>query len=294
MFLNAELPKHKTPIRVRFDEVLRPEQSARLQQIVLQQSIRYVGVLVLQSDTFAELLGLNDEQHVAWKVVLQREHKRLNEAGEIRVANRAEVIDAILTDLQQAKFDNIYGERYRAGSLPAPNEDKGLLGRIPWSANVNLLRFANVRKELEVIEEQHKQLQELLTTFADNYEAAQRDDLKGLELKNLVALLVEREQSQLPKILLPHQLKRLNQLVFQAAVYRYRRDPLRSPIVAEALALTKRQQKELSQKLDEYDAESKLKRDERWKNALEACINALLPEQQARYYRLIGKPFETT
>ena len=84
----------------------------------------------------------------------------------------------------------------------------------------------------------------------------------------------------------------LHQLIFQAKLGRYAPTPLLSPLVAESISLTKSQQAEILNTMRRHSVESKQRRAELLDNALKNCIDALTPDQQARYHRLVGKKFE--
>lgn len=94
------------------------------------------------------------------------------------------------------------------------------------------------------------------------------------------------------QILLPHQMKRLRQLIFQVRLAQYAPSPLRSPLVAETIGLTAAQQAKLFKTMEEQRAKTQMKKDALWKEVLATCVESLTPEQRARYHRLVGKPFE--
>ena len=95
----------------------------------------------------------------------------------------------------------------------------------------------------------------------------------------------------LDEILLPHQQKRLKQLLFQVVSQRQGGEPLRTPVVARAIGLSQREHKALIDQLNIEAKRAAKKRVDVWEDVFRTCIEALTEEQQATYYRLVGKRF---
>jgi len=62
--------------------------------------------------------------------------------------------------------------------------------------------------------------------------------------------------------------------------------------MAEALQLTATQKRIIAQQLIEERKKARIEETKLSDDVLRTCIKALTPDQQAAYYRLVGKPFD--
>jgi len=289
--LQAEMDQFAESLPMRLQGILRPEQHTRLQQVVLQKTLRGLGVLLLARPPIGEVLGLTPEERDAWKEVLQREQRRWHESRQRLPADADRPsIREVLTPAQREHFEELHGELFRQGALPSLDDPR--VGT-SWPPEMDLLRNGDVRKEIELVEDQEAAIRDLLAMFARE---AQTLELKARldhteHKRSTTALRQAQALLQLQETLLPHQLRRLRQIIFQIRVRERFTDPFRSPLVSEALELTASQQKELWARMDAEAKAARQAEDELWDEVLRTCIEALTPEQQAKYHRLVGKPF---
>jgi hypothetical protein len=228
---------------------------------------------------------------------VNRQHQRL---VDLFAEQRKEMEDsklAVLDEERRKQFESLYGEPYKDPILSSALDDDGSFGLGPM---LGLLRFASIRKEIEVVDEQYERIKRLTTSVLNQYFALNLGELslevdsdehkKGV--KRLKAMQ-DQELQQLEEILLPHQINRLKQLVFQSHVRRQGGgNPLRSPVVVGMLKLTEAEHAMLIAKLDEQVAAYRKETEDLQKDMLRATIEWLTPNQRANYFRLVGKPFD--
>ena len=101
----------------------------------------------------------------------------------------------------------------------------------------------------------------------------------------------QETRSELSKILLPHQLKRLEQLAMQMQT-RGGGTAVLGGEVGQQLGVTEQQRAQLQPKVDEVERESRKKTAEIRRQAQDQVISLLTPEQQAKFRELVGEPFE--
>jgi|CXWL01.1.fsa_nt_gi Spy/CpxP family protein refolding chaperone len=162
----------------------------------------------------------------------------------------------------------------------------------------DLLRRDDVRKELELLDDQVQALDEI----TQRQRESGRDLFAGLQdlapeardakMREIFAKREAEMQQELDKVLLPHQSDRLKQLVAQ---YRARggvTQAIFSGDVATQLGISEEKQEELRQVADELRKELDEKMRQLRKDVDEQFLAKLTPQQQAQWKEIMGEPFE--
>jgi len=172
---------------------------------------------------------------------------------------------------------------------------------------LELLQRPDVQAELELLDEQKNDLRELVeksnerrrelgNSFADqfrNRDAASDADREALRKKveeAFRALNTETEQGL--SFLLPHQHKRLAQLVFQYRMRAAGPGALVLPEVGEQIGVTDEQRDVLRAKAMELGQEFGKKMAELRREMQDKLLAELSPEQRAKFQEMLGDPFE--
>lgn len=294
--LTDEMEKYRERIPQQLKAALRPAQYLRLQQVSFQMLLRD-SVRLLLYEPVPKVLGLTPDELSIWTTVVAKEARRRTEAAKSNFETSRSKVWSMLAAQQRQRFDQVYG-KVSADFDTLNLQEKGVFGFEP---RLRILRFASVRHELEVNDDQYAELKKLLESQYQGYTAAKRkavlnrrDAEAAANFKIEIVELHSQVPEQLPKILLPHQLRRLDQLVFQANVRREFHEPLRSPLVAKAIGMSKAEHQRVIAQMDKEARERQGKRDASRAEELRNCIEALTPQQQANFYRLIGKRFSFT
>lgn len=173
-------------------------------------------------------------------------------------------------------------------TMPAPD---------PWS----MLNNPSVQKDLELVGDQLKKVQDLQASFGQQMKDQIGDFSKGgftpdkiNGLKDLVANLRAEQKSQMEGLLLPHQIERLKQVALQTHMQQSgTAGALASDKVAEALGIDDKQKetlkersKELSEKLQQDIAALKEK-------AKDDLLMVLTPAQRTKLKEMTGDKFES-
>ena len=136
--------------------------------------------------------------------------------------------------------------------------------------------------------------------WRQQFEAQRRQKALGREITKPVAEngpvkaldeLRRRTELTVSKILLPHQLTRLHQILLQSQIRRESHIPLLSSTLAKRAGLTEAQHKALKEAYGQAAQKGQAKARSAYDEALGAIIGSLTPEQRARYYTLVGKQF---
>lgn len=165
---------------------------------------------------------------------------------------------------------------------------------------LNLLQREEVREELELLDDQVKQLTELREKstakmrdlFANTRPGGDAGNDRREEMRETFRKFAEETQAEVDKVLLPHQSKRLKQLEAQM---RMRGGGVLGALggdVAQQLGVNEAQQEKLREKARELEADLRKKTNELRKQAQEQLLASLTAEQRAQFKELIGEPFE--
>lgn len=149
-----------------------------------------------------------------------------------------------------------------------------------------LLRRADVRKELELLDEQVEKMEglrdeiDMRSMFQEARDAPQEE--RREKMQQAMEQMRKKMKTRVGEILLPHQLSRLNELAIQFSMRGA--GGLLGGEMAEKLDISEAQREQLVDKLRELRREME-------KKLREELIEELKPEQQAKLKGLMGEPF---
>ncbi|MBI1900678.1 MAG: hypothetical protein HYS13_06150 [Planctomycetia bacterium] len=175
------------------------------------------------------------------------------------------------------------------------------------NSGLDLLRGDDVRKELELVDDQIEKLQvleerrqeEMRKLFAGGGGGAGARNLSAEEREKRLAELTEASkkvqdaiQKEVDDILLPQQSKRLKQLVVQRRLRGFGGGIVSIDTLARALELSDEQKAELQEKSEALQKELQEEVARLQKKARSDLFELLTPEQRAQLESLTGEPFE--
>jgi hypothetical protein len=168
-----------------------------------------------------------------------------------------------------------------------------------------LLQDENVRKELDLVDEQISKLRDV----GDKLQEDTRAEFQGFDFGSLQGLSPEERderfapirkkveeinaaaQKEVDAVLLPHQRERLKQIMVQSTM-RFGADrALTSGTLAEDLGITQEQKDALAKKQQEVQASMQEKMAKLRQEAEDELLSVLTPTQQAKLKSMIGQPF---
>ena len=162
----------------------------------------------------------------------------------------------------------------------------------------DLLRRDDVRKELELVDDQITKLDILRQKRGERIRELY-SGLKGLSREERNAKLRERfiefsktSQKEIDQVLLPHQAKRLAQLVIQYRLRGGTSRTLTSSQVSEGLGISDEQKARLQERATELSRELQEKFNKLRQEFREKLLEELTPQQRAKWKDMIGEPFE--
>jgi len=172
-------------------------------------------------------------------------------------------------------------------NMPAPD---------PWA----MLSNPSVQKDLELVGDQLKQVQELQSEFARQMKeqigdfqkgGLSPDRLKGLP--ELMKKLREEQREQMQSVLLPHQVERLKQVAFQTHMKRAgAAGALTSAEVAEKLGMTEEQIERLKKRSQEIKTKLAEDMEKLKEKAQQELLMELTPDQRAKVKEMTGDKYE--
>ena len=159
-----------------------------------------------------------------------------------------------------------------------------------------LLRSSNVKSELDLSEDQVEQVDEMLNDRGGMDRDALRAEFEGLSNEERIEKFREMreeqttsQQKKLEEILLPHQMERLEQIVFQYAT----RNGASSNAFVKALDLNPDQVESLKEAASKMNEELAKEVAELRKEKMDEMLKAELTSSQYRKYQeLTGDPYE--
>ncbi len=173
----------------------------------------------------------------------------------------------------------------------------GSFGGFGVGGLAEVLRREDVRKELELLDDQVAQLEKL----AESRREKMRDLLSGLrdvpqeeraaKTRELFQKSQQDLEAEIGKILLPHQLKRAKQLVVQSRLRGGVRGMLGDQVTQD-LGLTEDQKEKLRTKSEQLEEVLRKKYAELRSQAQNELLQLLTPAQQAKWKEMVGEPFE--
>jgi Spy/CpxP family protein refolding chaperone len=168
-----------------------------------------------------------------------------------------------------------------------------------------LLQDENVRKELDLVDEQVSKLRDIATKMQEDMQAqfqgfdfgSLRDlseeerNARFAEMRKKGEEVAASAQKEIDGVLLPHQRERLKQLMVQSQM-RFGADrALTSGTLAEELGITEEQKAALAKKQEEVQASLQEKMAKLRQEAQDELLSVLTPAQQAKLKSMVGETF---
>ncbi len=171
-------------------------------------------------------------------------------------------------------------------TMPAP-DPFGMLGN------------PSVQKDLELVGDQLKEVQDMQATFAQQMKDQLGDITKGglskdrlKELPALMEKLKAQQREKMESMLLPHQVERLKQVAFQTHMKQAgTAGALASKKVAEALGISEEQIKKMKKRSKEINERLAKDMAELKEKAKDELLNELTPDQRKKLTGLTGDKF---
>jgi hypothetical protein len=171
--------------------------------------------------------------------------------------------------------------------MPAPD---------PWS----MLSNPSVQKDLELVGDQLKQVQDLQADFARQMRDQMGDIKKGglspdrlKGLPELMKKLREQQREQMQGVLLPHQVERLKQVAFQTHMKQAGAEgALSSEQVKEELGITDEQIERLKKRSKEIKAKLAEDMEKLKEKAQQELLMELTADQRAKIKEMTGDKYE--
>ena len=163
-----------------------------------------------------------------------------------------------------------------------------------------LLQREDVQRELEITDDQMEELRELGQNRGDRSQREKmREELEGLsdderqeKLQEMRQKRTEDQKAQLGEVLLPQQIRRLEQLTAQFTVSAAGGQAMFRGAIAEQLGLTEKQKEELQEKAEELQKEYNKRMAKLRKEMQEELLEELSPEQRKKFHDMMGESFE--
>ncbi len=189
-----------------------------------------------------------------------------------------------------------------AVAQPGGRGPGGFGGGFGGGGGLGLLQNEQIRKELEIVDDQIEQL----TKLQEEAREQMRDVFSGLrdldpearrerftEMREKMAEMQQEMQAKADKILLPHQSERLKQIGVQMQLRaRGTSGALLEGELAETLKISDEQKKQLEEAAAKATEQMNEKIAAAREEARKQVLEALTPEQRAQLEKLTGKPFE--
>lgn len=182
-----------------------------------------------------------------------------------------------------------------------PGGPGGLLG---GGGILNLVQRDEVQQELQLIDEQRDKLEAVVDDARQRIGDEMRDMFSQMgnlsneerqarfeDVRARLEKLNKESESELKKVLLPHQFDRLKQISVQQRVQQQGANALTSGDLAEALDLTDEQREKLEKRAAEVQQELQDKIAQLRLEARDKMLDVLTPEQRAKLQSLMGDSF---
>jgi Spy/CpxP family protein refolding chaperone len=164
--------------------------------------------------------------------------------------------------------------------------------------SVNWLDDEDVLKELEVVEEQRERLRQLrdeVQNRRQEFGKTVRDlpsDKRIDFIREFSDLLNANIDGKIKEILLPHQMKRFDQLRMQTQVRNGGVRALENKQIADLLKITDQQREELRRKREEVEENLRKKIEQLRAEAQQEMLSVLTPAQRSQLKDVLGKDYE--
>ncbi len=184
------------------------------------------------------------------------------------------------------------------GSWAGPMPMYGVGGHVP-NDPMGMLRMPQFAKELELVDDQVEKIRELQQEMQKQIGEIFRNAANvsggnvGQMMQEAQKVVRERTEEKLAKVLLPHQLQRLNQLKLQMELRNRGLNALAGDQLAGALGLTDKQKQQLMEK--QREAQQKLQeRIQQLREQLqqEVIEDVLKPSQLQKLEKLTGEKYK--
>ena len=163
------------------------------------------------------------------------------------------------------------------------------------ASTIGLLSNRKIREDLEMVDDQYKELQQM------NADIQKRvaEQLRSLDFSNSKDIVVQLRQvredarKELDELLLPHQVKRLQQIRIQSQLRRRNLvDILTSNPYRDELDITDEQSERLRETQAEIEADLEKQIARLRQQARDRLLSNLKPDQQSQVEEMIGDAFE--
>jgi len=188
----------------------------------------------------------------------------------------------------------------------AQREDRGQRGRGFFGGggggDLGLLMRDDVRKELEIVDEQMEKLRDLGSSFRDEL----RESFSGLrdldederrarfeELREKMETKREELNTKIGEVLLPHQKTRLKQIGLQMQMRSRGTSGLLNDRLAEELGITDEQKERLRAAAEKAREELEEKTNKAREEARDTILSELTADQRKKLEQLLGEDFES-
>lgn len=164
-----------------------------------------------------------------------------------------------------------------------------------------LLRNDQVREELGIVDEQveklealgnkaREQMRELFSGMGDL--SREEREAKMEEIRTKMQSRAEEMKKEMETILLPNQVKRLEQISRQTRMRMGPQGGGNSEVIATELKLSDEQKEKLRAKAEEVEKKLREKMAKLRKESEDEILSVLTPEQRAQWKEMVGDPFE--
>ena len=162
----------------------------------------------------------------------------------------------------------------------------------------SMLNNPSVQKDLQLVDEQMKQIKEINREFGEKIKARMdelKDDRNGsvqsAGLGQLIEELKQQQQEQIQSILLPNQQQRLDQVARQMKLKHMGTAKTLTSHLAKELELTEEQQTRIESRSKELQQEITAKMAELKAKAKEQLLSELTRDQRKKLEELVGDEF---
>ncbi len=163
---------------------------------------------------------------------------------------------------------------------------------------LELLRRDDVRAELEMMDDQVEQLEQVAARAREKVRDIVQQlrglsgEERGIKMREMFGQFSQETQAAIEKLLLPHQTERLRQIELQIRLRSGLSQLLSNTELISELGLNETQQAELGIQAEAIDRQTQEEISRLRQQALERFLALLDPEQQQRFRRLVGEPFQ--
>jgi len=164
-----------------------------------------------------------------------------------------------------------------------------------------LLRYEQVQKELELLDDQKKKLEdlgnEIRTEMREFWSGAgelsqEERQAKWAEFREAMEERAKDAQQRIEKILLPHQMKRLKQIAVQTTLQSRAVSSLTDSTLAGSLGINEAQKEKLQALREETEKKLREVPQQIIEDARKKAMEVLTPAQRIKLEELRGEPFE--